>query len=170
MNTNFDIEKFLDLKDYATKERVERRKNQNSNEFFTPYSLIKKMADNLSENMWSDPTKTFLEPCFGNGNMVCYILYRKIINGSTVYQALTTTYGVELFESNVIETYSRITDMFEFMGLEYDIDKVYDIMVQNLVCSDFFRWNCEEWRPYTEEEFAKTEYGKNLLKKNKSKK
>ena len=26
-------------------------------------------------------------------------------------------------------------------------------MLKNLVCSDFFEWNFEEWRPYTEEEF-----------------
>lgn len=37
MKTNFSIEQFLNLDDYATEERVSRRKNSdvNSQEFFT---------------------------------------------------------------------------------------------------------------------------------------
>lgn len=69
MKTSFDIEQFLNLDDYATEERVSRRKNSeaNSQEFFTPYSIVKCMADKIQDEEWSDPEKTFLEPAAGNG-------------------------------------------------------------------------------------------------------
>ena len=65
----FDIEDFLSLDGYDTDIRKSRRKNSkvNSQEFFTPYSIVKKMCDKISEEDWSNPYKTFCEPCFGNG-------------------------------------------------------------------------------------------------------
>jgi len=63
-----DIEKFLDLNNYATDERVSRRKNSevNSQEFFTPYIIVKRMCEKVSDEDWKNPEKTFLEPSFGN--------------------------------------------------------------------------------------------------------
>ena len=50
MNRNFNIEQFLDLSGYATDERLSRRKGTNSTqEFFTPYSIVVKMCDKISE-------------------------------------------------------------------------------------------------------------------------
>ena len=52
---NFNIEQFLDLSTYATDTRVARRKSNdeleisNTNEFFTPYSIVKIMGDKVSE-------------------------------------------------------------------------------------------------------------------------
>ena len=42
----------------------------------------------------------------------------------------------------------------------FNIEKFLDLSnyttdKRNLVCSDFFKWNFEEWRPYTEEELKK---------------
>ena len=62
------IEQLLDLTNYATKTRVARRKKgKKTNEFFTPYSIIKRMCDKIPDSDWADPTKTFLESSFGNG-------------------------------------------------------------------------------------------------------
>ena len=50
MKTEFNIEEFLSLDGYATDERVARRKTNNklkisnTNEYFTPYSIVKKCA------------------------------------------------------------------------------------------------------------------------------
>lgn len=73
--TEFNIQKFIDI-DYATEERISRRKNPkvNTQEFFTPYSIVKRMADKIPEEDWSNPNKTFCEPSFGNGNFVLYII------------------------------------------------------------------------------------------------
>ena len=41
----FNIEEFLDLSNYATDTRVARRKGSGSTqEFFTPYSIVKRMC------------------------------------------------------------------------------------------------------------------------------
>ena len=63
-----DIKKLIDT-DYLTEIRKARRKGKNGTaEFFTPYSIVKKMCDKISEEDWSNPNKTFCEPTFGNGN------------------------------------------------------------------------------------------------------
>lgn len=161
---NFNIEQFLDLTGYDTEERVSRRKGGdiNSQEFFTPYSIVKKMADKISEADWSDPKKTFLEPCFGNGQFVIYIIWNRLQHGIDWKTALETCYGVELMQDNVYETHGRIIKLFDELDIDYDEDEAMDIMLKNLVCSDFFTWNFEEWRPMTEEELKP----KKKIKKN----
>ena len=159
MNNNFNIVEFLDLSNYATDERKARRKNNKNGkstaEFFTPYSIVKKMWDKIPDEDWQDPSKTFCEPCFGNGQFVIYIIWNRIQHGIDCKTALETCYGVELMQDNVDETKERIIDLLNKLNIEYDKDVAYEIMNRNLVCSDFFKWNFEEWRPYTEDELKK---------------
>ena len=69
------IEHLLDLTNYATETRVARRKTgKKTNEFFTPYSIVKRMCDKIPDEDWSNPTKTFLESSFGSGQFVVYIV------------------------------------------------------------------------------------------------
>lgn len=45
MNDQFNIKQLLDLTNYATDSRVARRKGKGgSQEFFTPYSIVKRMT------------------------------------------------------------------------------------------------------------------------------
>ena len=69
LENSFNIEQFLDLTGYDTEERVSRRKNSkvNSQEFFTPYSIVLRMCNKVPEEDWANPDKTFCEPSFGNG-------------------------------------------------------------------------------------------------------
>lgn len=140
------IKKFLDLTGYTTETRKNRRKGAKSTqEFFTPYEIVKKMADKIPEEYWSDPTKTFCEPCFGNGQFVLYIIWNRIQHGIDWETALRTTYGVELMQDNVHETYNRICNMLMNMNIYFDNELALDIMHKNLVCSDFFKWDFENW-------------------------
>ena len=152
MNRNFNIEQFLDLSGYATDERVARRKNSdiNSQEFFTPYSIVVKMCDKISEEDWSDPEKTFCEPCFGNGQFILAIIYKRLMAGVDLMTTLKTLFGVELMEDNVQETKDRILDMLDKMEIEYHRPSVMKILNKNLVCSDFFKWDFENWCPIKE--------------------
>lgn len=151
MNTKFNIEKFLSLDGYDTETRTSRRKGSNSTqEFFTPYSLVKKMSDKIPEETWNNPSKTFLEPSMGNGQFVVYIIYNKILHGSTWQQALESTFGVELMKDNVIETHERIIELLTLMEIPFDETLARDIMNHNLVCSDFFKWDFENWCPIKE--------------------
>ena len=152
----FNIEHFLNLQGYATDERKSRRKgSKGTQEFFTPYSIVKRMGDKISEEDWSNPNKTFCEPCFGNGQFVIYIIWNRLHHGIDWKTTLETCYGVELMQDNVYETHGRIIKLFDELGIDYDEDIAMDIMLRNLVCHDFFTWNFEEWRPYTDEELKK---------------
>jgi hypothetical protein len=105
------------------------------------------MGDKISEDKWSDVNADFLEPSMGNGQFVIYIIYNKIMHGSTWYEALQHTWGVELLEDNVRETHQRIHNLLEQMDIEYDKEMAQQIMDHNLVCSDFFKWDFENWCP-----------------------
>ena len=146
-----DIQKFIDnYTSSNTDTRLKRRKK--TGEFYTPYSIVKKMMDKIEPEMWADPNRTFLEPSFGDGNFIIAILYRRIVeHGIDWKTALETCTGVELMQDNVDETKERIIDLLNKLNIEYDKDVAYEIMNRNLVCSDFFKWNFEEWRPYTED-------------------
>lgn len=140
------IQQLLDLTDYATEGRKARRKGSKSTqEFFTPYEIVKKMSEKVSEEVWADPTKTFCEPCFGNGQFVLYIIWNRIQHGVDYLTALTTCYGVELMQDNVEETYERIFNLLDLLKINYDKNNVLRILKKNLVCSDFFEWDFENW-------------------------
>ena len=154
LENNFNIEQFLDLSGYATDKRKARRKK--TNEFYTPYSIVKKMCDKVSEEDWANPNKTFCEPALGNGQFVIYIIWNRLQHGIPWKTALETCYGVELMQDNVYETHGRIIKLFDALDIDYDEDVAMDIMLRNLVCHDFFTWNFEEWRPYTDDELKKS--------------
>ena len=141
------IQKFLDLTNYATDTRINRRKdNESTQEFFTPYEIVKQMADKIPDSTWQDPTKTFLEPSFGNGQFIVYIVYRRINSGIGWKTVLSTLYGVELMQDNVDECKERVLDLLDKMNIKYDKSQAMKIMNKNLVCSDFFEWDFENWR------------------------
>ena len=155
----FNIKKFLDLSEYTTDTRLSRRKNnkegKNTAEFFTPYSIVKKMCEKISDEDWSDPNKTFCEPCFGNCQFLIYIIYNRILHGINWQTALETTFGVELMQDNVDECKGRVIDLLNALDIAFSEKTAREIMDYNFVCHDFFTWNFEEWRPYTEEELKK---------------
>ena len=143
----FNIQQFIDH-DYATDARKDRRKGKGgTQEFFTPYSIVKRMGDKVDDETWSDPEKTWLEPCMGDGNFVCYIIWNRIQHGIDWETALKTLYGVELMADNVIETHDRVIDLLIKLGIEFDERTARKIMKKNLVCSDFFKWDFEHWKP-----------------------
>lgn len=164
MNTKFNIEEFLSLKGYDNETRKTRRKgNGGTQEFFTPFSLVKKICDMVSEDDWKDPEKTFLEPSFGNGAFVCYIIYNRIQHGVSWKDALSHTWGVELLESNVKETHERVIKLLHNMNIKFDESKAMKIMDHNLVCSNFFDWDFDNWCPIKEQEPKRKPKSKELF-------
>ena len=141
------IEQLLDLTNYATETRVARRKTgKKTNEFFTPYPIVKRMCDKIPDDDWSDPKKTFLESSFGNGQFVVYIVWNRIQHGVDWKTTLKTLGGVELMNDNVKETKERVIDLLDKMNINYDKETAMEIMNKNLVCSDFFNWDFEHWK------------------------
>ena len=138
------------IKDISDKRKERRKHNSNlevsgTQEFFTPKFLCDEMLDKIPEEDWADPTKTFCEPCFGNGQFVLYIIWNRIQHGVDYLTALKTCYGVELMQDNVKETYERIFKLLDLLEIDYDKNEVLRILKKNLVCSDFFEWDFENW-------------------------
>ncbi len=70
-------------------------------EVFTPTPLVQEMLDQIPIEQFTDTTKTFLDNSCGDGQFLGEVLIRKMENGSTFEQALSTVYGVDLMIDNV---------------------------------------------------------------------
>jgi type I restriction-modification system DNA methylase subunit len=101
-------------------------------EVFTPTDLVREVLGNMDIEKFIDPAKTFLDPACGDGQFLGEVLIRKMENGSTFEQALSTIYGVDLMQDNVDLCKERLLCRQEHLrhiveknivcanGLEYD--------------------------------------------------
>lgn len=102
-------------------------------EVFTPTPLVQEMLDKLEEQnsqLFSNPTKTFLDPSCGDGQFLSEVVIRKMERSHcTLEQALSTTYGVELMEDNVKLCKERLAG-------PNPTQEILDILDKNIVCAD----------------------------------
>ena len=96
-------------------------------EVFTPTPLVQEILDQLPIDQFQDPTKTFLDNSCGDGQFLSEVLIRKMENGSTFEQALSTIYGVDLMPDNVALCRDRL-----LCGQEH----LRHIVENNIVCAD----------------------------------
>ena len=120
-------------------------------EVWTPRELVETMMSKIPEEDWKNPEKTFLEPTMGSGNMVICMLEKRIASGVNPVQALKTLFGVELMQDNVDICKDRIRDVLRSNKVKIT-EKINEIIDHNFVCSDFFNWDFENWRPKEESE------------------
>ena len=113
---------------------VERDKLRvkSTGEVFTPTPLVQEILEKLPIEQFTDTTKTFLDPSCGDGQFLGEVLIRKMENGSTFEQALSTTYGVDLMQDNVDLCRERL-----LCGAE----DLRHIVEQNIVCADGLRYH-----------------------------
>ena len=76
--------------------------------------------------------------------MLICMLERRIASGVKPIQALKTLFGVELMQDNVDLCKDRIRDVLRANKVKIT-KKVNDIIDHNFVCSDFFKWDFENW-------------------------
>jgi hypothetical protein len=104
-------------------------------ECFTPTWLVQKGLDEYQERLpdiFSDPTKTFIDNCCGDGQFLGEVLIRKLENGIDFEQALSTIYGVDLMQDNVELCRERL-----LCGQEH----LRHIVEHNIVCADALRYH-----------------------------
>ena len=77
-------------------------------EVFTPTELVREMLEQIPIEQFTDPAKTFLDNSCGDGQFLGEVLIRKMENGSTFEEALSTIYGVDLMQDNVDECRKRL--------------------------------------------------------------
>jgi hypothetical protein len=102
-------------------------------EVFTPTPEVQKMLNGLEDEnkqLFSNPTKTFLDPSCGDGQFLSEVIIRKMERSNcTLEQALSTTYGVELMEDNVKLCKERLAG-------PNPTQEIWDILDKNIVCAD----------------------------------
>jgi len=127
-----DVINHIRNRDYMSGVERDRNRVKATGEVFTPTPLVQEMLDQLPQELFSNPTKTFLDPSCGDGQFLGEVLIRKIEHGSTFEQALSTVYGVDLMQDNVEECRRRLLCGREELGY---------IVEQNIVCADALRYH-----------------------------
>jgi type I restriction-modification system DNA methylase subunit len=118
----------------------DRARVKATGEVFTPTPLVQEILDHLDPKLFQDPSKTFLDPTCGDGQFLGEVLIRKIENGSTFEQALTTIYGVDLMQDNIDLCRERL-----LCGR----DDLRHIVEKNIVCHDALTYNYTFGEPET---------------------
>ena len=113
-------------------------------EIFTPTPLVQELLDQLPQDLFEDPTKTFCDPACGDGQFLAEVLIRKMEHGSTFEQALSTIYGIDLMPDNVEECRSRL-----LCGQE----QYREIVENNIVCADALTYDNTFGQPVGLEEY-----------------
>ena len=113
---------------------------KSTGEVFTPTHTVQRMLSKIPNSQFLDPTKTFLDNSCGDGQFLGEILIRKMENGSTFEQALSTIYGVDLMQDNVDLCRERL-----LCGQEH----LRHIVEKNIQCRDglTFKYNFEPLGP-----------------------
>ena len=91
------------IRNHSYMSQIERDKQriQATAEHFTPTELVQNMIDSLPEELFTDPTKTFIDPACGDGQFLGEVLIKKLENGIDLNTALDTLYGVDIMRDNV---------------------------------------------------------------------
>lgn len=113
---------------------VERDNNRvkATGEVFTPTPLVQEILDQLPTELFTDPTKTYLDPACGDGQFLSEVLIRKVENSIDFETALSTIYGVDLMPDNVKLCQDRL-----LCGRE----DLRHIVEKNIVCADSLRYH-----------------------------
>ena len=85
--------------DYMSGIERDKLRVKETAEVFTPTPLVQTMLDKLPIEVFTDETKTFLDPSCGDGQFLSEVVIRKMERSKcSLEQALSTTYGVELMD------------------------------------------------------------------------
>jgi hypothetical protein len=114
-------------REYMSGVERERNRVKATGEVFTPTPLVEEILDKMDQELFKDPTKTFLDPTGGDGQFLASVLYRKLQNGIDFEQALSTLYSVDLMSDNVDLCRERL-----LCGRE----DLRHIVERNIVCHD----------------------------------
>ena len=129
---NVEIYKHLFDREYMSGVEREKTRVKATGEVFTPTLLVEGILDKLDPDLFTNPTKTFLDPSGGDGQFLASVLYRKLQNGIDFETALSTIYGVDLMQDNVNLCRERL-----LCGRE-DLRHVVE---NNIVCADGLRYH-----------------------------
>lgn len=132
---------------------TQKRKDRHhiTQEDFTPPEVIEMLFKNIPQDLYTDFSKTFCDPCAGIGNILRHVLSKRLEyckSENDILNALSTLYGVELMEDNLEELkehlYNIIKDNIDDISDDLN-SKIWKILNTNFVCSNTFDWDFENW-------------------------
>lgn len=126
-----DIIDHIRNRSYMSGVARDRARVKATGEVFTPTPLVQKLLNELPDELYSDPTKTFLDNSCGDGQFLGEVLIKKIEHGSSFEQALSTVYGVDIMQDNVDLCRERL-----LCGRE----DLRHIVEQNIQCKDGLKY------------------------------
>lgn len=111
-------------------------------EVFTNPREVKAMCDLISEEMYSDITKTFLEPACGEGVFLIEVLKRKFAyckNEADGLKALNSLFGIDIQADNVLTTRQNLVNLYkEHFPKSNNFAELFawSIASNNIICDD----------------------------------
>ena len=119
-------------REYMSGIERDKARTKATGEVFTPTPLVQEILNQIPIEQFQDPTKTFLDPSCGDGQFLSEVLIKKMENGSTFEQALSTIYGVDIMPDNVTLCKDRL-----LCGQEH----LRHIVDKNIVCADALQYD-----------------------------
>ena len=116
---------------------------KSNGECFTPRPLVVEMLKRLPHELFTDPTKTFLDNSCGDGAFLSVIVFIKVKSGSTPLQALSTTYGCDIMPDNVLDCRERMLVQAEKASGSTRTDEWISAVKKNVQCHDSLMYDFE---------------------------
>jgi len=117
-------------------------------EVFTPTKLVQEMLDDMNQELFENPEKTFLDNSCGDGQFLSEIVIRKMEqSGCDLEKALSTTYGVDIMPDNIELCRKRL------MGPN-PTESIIKILNNNIVCADALEYDYSFGQPVGIEIFS----------------
>ena len=113
-----------------SKERVSEH-----GEVFTPEHIVLEMIALIADSIWSDKEYICLEPTCGNGNFVVEVIKKKIACGLSIFQAVNTTFGMDIMEDNIFECRERVLRIC----LDYEDDSKTLFRLSCIIVNNIFQ-------------------------------
>jgi hypothetical protein len=106
-----------------------------TSEVFTKTEDVIILLDEFDEDIWLDTTQKFIDPSCGDGQFLSEVVIRKMERSeSSLEQALSTTYGVDIMEDNIKLCKERLAG-------PNPTKEVLDILDKNIVCADALKYD-----------------------------
>lgn len=126
---------------------IRKERHHITQEDFTPEIVLEMFASGFFKEEFQDADSVFLDNSCGNGNILLFVLGKKLDAGIGYLDALETLFGIDLMKDNVEECHERIRQLLEDRRIEFDRTEVDRILEHNIVCHDSLDWNFKEWKP-----------------------
>jgi len=117
-------------------------------EVFTPTKLVQEMLDDMNQELFENPEKTFLDNSCGDGQFLSEIVIRKMEqSGCDLEKALSTTYGVDIMPDNIELCRKRLQG-------PNPTESIIKILNNNIVCADALTYDYSFGQPVGIEIFS----------------